>query len=69
MLNSRSDISIMNQNLRGQRIKLVPTLMAVWPIALPMTASCLSPLTRFESLQEHVRKLPVTWGEAMVFAV
>ena len=30
--------------------------------ALPLTASCLSPLPGFESCLEHVRKLPVTYG-------
>ena len=34
--------------------------MAEWSKALPLTASCLSPL--------HVRRLPVTWSEAVVFA-
>ena len=42
--------------------------MTVWSRALPLTASCLSPLPGFESWPEHVRKLPVTWGEAVVFA-
>ena len=42
--------------------------MAVWWKALPLTANCLSPLSAFESFPGHVRKLPVTWGCAVVFA-
>ena len=34
--------------------------MAVWSKALPLTASCLSPLSGFVSLPGHARKLPVT---------
>ena len=33
-----------------------------------LTARCLSPLLGFESRPGHVRKLPVTWGKAVVFA-
>ena len=36
-------------------------MMAVWSKALPLTASCLSPLFGFESHTGHVRKLPVIW--------
>ena len=39
-----------------------PALTAVWSKAWPLTASCLSPLSRFESQSGHVRKLPLTWG-------
>ena len=35
----------------------------------PLTASCLSPLSGFESRPRHVRRLPVTWGSAVVFAM
>ena len=42
--------------------------MAVWPKAPPLTACCLSPLPEFESLPRYVRKLPVTWDWAVVFA-
>ena len=43
--------------------------MAVWSIkASPLTARCLSQLPGFESRPGHVRKLPVTWGYAFVFA-
>ena len=45
-----------------------PALMAVWSKALPLTASYLSPLPGFESRPERVRKLPVTWGLAVVLA-
>ena len=42
--------------------------MVVWSKTLPLTASCLLPLTGFESWPGHVRKLPVTnWGQAVVF--
>ena len=42
---------------------LGPALMAGGVVkALPLTASCLSPLSGFESKAGHVRKLPVTWG-------
>ena len=40
----------------------------LWSKVLPLTARCLSPLPRFESWPGHVRKLPVTWGKAVVFA-
>ena len=43
-------------------------MMAVYSKALPLTASCLSTLPGFESHPGHVRKLPVTWGKAVVFA-
>ena len=36
--------------------------------ALPLTASCLSPLPGFESEPGHVRNLPITWDEAVFFA-
>ena len=36
--------------------------------ALPLTSSCFSPLPGLESKPGHVRKLPVTWGQAVVFA-
>ena len=39
-----------------------PAPMAVWSKALPLTASCLSPLPGFESKSGCVRRLPVTWG-------
>ena len=39
-----------------------PALKTVRSRALPLTASCLSPLSSFESHPGHVRKLPVTWG-------
>ena len=42
--------------------------MAVWSKAPPLTAHCLSPLPGFKSRPGHVRKLPVTWGWAVVFA-
>ena len=41
--------------------------MAAWSKALPLTASCLSPLHGFKSWPGHVTKLPVTWGWAVVF--
>ena len=43
-----------------------PAQMAVWPKALPLTASCLSPLYGFESHPGLVRELPVTWDWAFV---
>ena len=33
-----------------------------------LTARCLSSLPGFESRPAHVRKLPVPWGKAVVFA-
>ena len=42
--------------------------MAVWSKVPPLTARCLSPLPVFETRPGHVRKLPVTWGWAVVFA-
>ena len=39
-----------------------PALMAQWSKTLPLTATCLSPLSGFESHPGHVRKLPVTYG-------
>ena len=39
-----------------------PALMAVWYKALPLTASCLLPLSGFKSQLEYVRRLPVTCG-------
>ena len=41
-------------------ISLGPTLMAMWSMVLPRTASCLSSLLGFKSHQGHARKLPVT---------
>ena len=38
---------------------LWPALMAVWSKALPLTASCHSPLSGFKSHPEYVRMLPV----------
>ena len=35
--------------------------------ALPLTASCLSPVPRFEIRAGQVRTLPVTWGSVVVF--
>ena len=40
----------------------------MWSKALPLTASCLSPMPGFESLPGQVRKLPVTQGQMVVFA-
>ena len=37
-------------------------------LTLPLTASFLSPLFGYESYLGHVRKLPVTWGQVVVFA-
>ena len=45
-----------------------PALVTAWYMVLPLTANCLSPLPGFESCPGHVRKLPVTWGKAVVFA-
>ena len=39
--------------------------MAMWSKVLLLTVCCLSPLPGFESQLGHVRKLPVTWGQAM----
>ena len=39
-----------------------PALMAVWSKALPLTASCLSPLSGFKSHRRRVKKLPMTLG-------
>ena len=44
-----------------------PALMALWSMTLLLTASCLSPLSGFESHHGHVRKLQVTWGSAVFF--
>ena len=43
-----------------------PALMAEWSTALPLTITCLSPQSRFESLQGHVRRLLVIWVKAVV---
>ena len=40
----------------------------LWSKALPLTAGCFSPLPWIESRPGHVRVLPVTWGQAVVFA-
>ena len=45
-----------------------PVLMAVWSKALPMTASCLSPLPGFESLLGHEGMMPLTWDQAVDFS-
>ena len=42
-------------------ILIIIISIIMWSKVLPLTASCLSPLPRFESLLGHVRKLPVTW--------
>ena len=44
------------------RTRQMPSLMALWSMALPLTASCLSPVPRFDIHPGYVRKLPVTWG-------
>ena len=44
------------------------TPMAVWSRMLPLTARCLSPLPGYQSQPGHVRKFPVTYGLAVVFA-
>ena len=41
--------------------------MAACSKALPLTASCLSPLPGLESRLGQVRMLPATWGWAVVF--
>ena len=43
-------------------------LMAKWSKAVPLTASCLSPLAGFESKPGYLSKLPVTWGQVLIFA-
>ena len=40
----------------------------MWSKELPLTASCLSPLSGFESRPGQVRKLPGTWRQVVVFA-
>ena len=50
------------------QIIVVPALMAVWSKALPLNAGCLSPMPLFDSRPGHMSKLPVAWGEAVVFA-
>ena len=42
--------------------------MAMWCKALPLIASCLSPLRGFEFHPRHAKKLPLTWGLAVVYA-
>ena len=42
--------------------------MAVKSKTLPLSDSCLPPLPGFESRPGPVRKFPVTWGWAVVFA-
>ena len=43
--------------------------MVLWSRALPKTASCLSPfLSGMKSQLANVRKLPIVWGKAVVFA-
>ena len=37
-----------------------PALMAMWSKALPLIASCLSPLSGFESHPGHMRNVPVS---------
>ena len=48
-------------------IIIIYALTAVWSKAPPLIARCLSPLPWFESQPGHVGKLPVTWGQAVVF--
>ena len=45
-----------------------PALTAMCSTALPLTASCLSPLLGFEFWPGHINKLTVTWGWVAVFA-
>ena len=52
---------LLNEAQYVVHVLLGTTLMAVWFKALPLTASCLSPLPGFESWPGYVRKLPVTW--------
>ena len=44
-----------------------PALIAEWSEALPLIASCLLPLPRFESRPGRVRKLPLTWIKVVPF--
>ena len=53
------NIALYNENTI---IQTRPAVMAVWAKALPLTVSCLSPLSKFYSHAGHVRKLPVTCG-------
>ena len=47
--------------VRGDIVLEPPTLpMVVWSKAMPLTASCLSPLPGFEPQPGHVRKNSVT---------
>ena len=45
-----------------------PALMAVCSKVLPLTDSYSSPLSGFEPRLGRLRKVPVTWGWAVVFA-
>ena len=58
-----SNISYAKLNRQG------PSLMTLWSKALPLIARCPSPLTRYESKQGYVRRLPVARGLVVVFAV
>ena len=53
----------------GAFSKSGPAPMSVWSKALPLTASWLSTLPGFKSCPGYVRKLPVNWGQAMVFTL
>ena len=55
-------LSVKGKDLYHLSLNLFASTDGVWSKALPLTASCLSPLPRFKSQPEHVRKLPVTFG-------
>ena len=55
-------VSVVAVSARG------PTPMAEWSKALPLAASCLSPLPKFEFRPGQVRKFPVAEVQAVVFA-
>ena len=46
----------------------LPTHGAMWPMALPLTVSCLTPLPGFEYRPRHEQNIPVTLAMAVVFA-
>ena len=48
-------------------LSIGPALMAMWSKVLSLTASCLSPLSGFESHPRHVTKLPATLVLAVLF--
>ena len=56
--------------LAAVNVNGLKALMTVWSKGLPLTASCLSPVTtvRLRIPPGHVRKLLVTSGYAVVFA-